>query len=88
MAKGPRATSISGSETPEPPLNPKDVAAKVAREARGRPAAEKAKRALTELDKEVSGEYEAKQDETSRHPMAARRDHRQALRKQDQAGRS
>jgi hypothetical protein len=64
------------------------VAAKVAREARGKPAGEKAKSALTELDKEVSGEYEAKQDETARHPMAARRDHRQAIRKQDQADRT
>ena len=88
MASEPRASSISGGETPEPPLNPKDVAAKVARDARGKPPGGKAKSALTELDKEVSGEYEAKQDETGRHPLAARRDHRQALSKQDQAGRS
>jgi len=58
----PEAESIAGGPTPEPPLEPSDIARKIEREAEDRPLPEKAKTAASELDREVSGEYEAKQE--------------------------
>ena len=58
----PEAESITGGPTPEPPLEPSDIARKVEREGEDRPLPEKAKTAASELDREVSGEYEAKQE--------------------------
>ena len=56
------ASSIAGGETPEPPLEPGDLTKKVAEDTDGKPLAQKAKGIFTELDREVSGEYEAKQE--------------------------
>ena len=58
----PEAESITGGPTPEPPLEPSDIARKVEREGEDRPLPEKAKTAASELDREVSGEYEVKQE--------------------------
>lgn len=58
----PEASSIAGGQTPEPPLEPEDLTEKVARDTEGKPLPQKAKSVLTELDREVSGEYEAKQE--------------------------
>jgi len=58
----PEASSIAGGPTPKPPLEPGDVTQKVARDTDGKALPEKVKGAFTELDREVSGEYEAKQE--------------------------
>ncbi|TMF50662.1 MAG: hypothetical protein E6I24_03335 [Chloroflexi bacterium] len=58
----PEAESITGGPTPEPPQEPSDIARKIEREAEHRPLPQKAKTAASELDREVSGEYEAKQE--------------------------
>ena len=58
----PEAVSITGGPTPEPPPEPSDIAGKIEREGKDRPLPEKAKTAASELDREVSGEYEAKQE--------------------------
>ncbi|MDQ6709757.1 MAG: hypothetical protein M3Z11_04285 [Candidatus Dormibacteraeota bacterium] len=58
----PEASSIAGGPTPDPPLEPEDVAEKVAKDTEDKPLPQKAKGVLTELDREVSGEYEAKQE--------------------------
>jgi hypothetical protein len=58
----PQASSIAGGATPEPPLEPDDVTRKVAAENADKPLPQKAKGLFTELDREVSGEYEAKQE--------------------------
>jgi len=58
----PEAESITGGPTPQPPLDPSDIAKKIEREGEDRPLPEKAKTAASELDREVSGEYEAKQE--------------------------
>jgi hypothetical protein len=58
----PEASSISGGRTPEPPLEPSEIAAKVKADTEDRPIKEKAHKAASELDREVSGEYEAKQE--------------------------
>ena len=58
----PEAKSITGGPTPEPPQRPSDIARKIEREGKHRPLPEKAKVAASELDREVSGEYEAKQE--------------------------
>jgi len=58
----PEASSIAGGQTPEPPLEPEDVTQKVARDTEDKPLPQRAKGIFTELDREVSGEYEAKQE--------------------------
>jgi hypothetical protein len=58
----PEASSITGGRTPEPPQQPSEIAAKVKAETEDRPVTEKARKAASELDREVSGEYEAKQE--------------------------
>ena len=58
----PEAKSITGGPTPEPPQEPSDIARKIQREGEHRPLPQKAKTAASELDREVSGEYEAKQE--------------------------
>jgi len=58
----PEAESITGGPTPEPPQEPSDIARKIEREGEHRPLRQKAKTAASELDREVSGEYEAKQE--------------------------
>jgi len=58
----PEAESITGGPTPQPPLDPSDIAKKIEREGENWPLPEKAKTAASELDREVSGEYEAKQE--------------------------
>jgi len=58
----PEAESITGGPTPEPPQEPSDIARKIEREGEHRPLPQKAKAAASELDREVSGEYEAKQE--------------------------
>ncbi len=58
----PEARSISGGETPEPPQNASDVARKLARDTKNESVPGKMKGAASELDREVSGEYEAKQE--------------------------
>ena len=64
----PEAESITGGPTPEPPLEPSDIAQKVQTDAKGRPLPQKAKTAVQELDREVSGEYEAKQEREAGQP--------------------
>ena len=63
----PEAESITGGPTPEPPLEPSDLARKLEQEGRDRPLPQKAKKAVEELDREVSGEYEAKQEREAGH---------------------
>jgi|GEM_PF-5582286 len=58
----PEASSIAGGPTPEPPLEPEDLTQKVAGDTADKPLPQKAKGVFTELDREVSGEYEAKQE--------------------------
>jgi hypothetical protein len=58
----PEASSISGGRTPNPPQSASEVAEQVHENAEDRPLPEKTKAAATELDREVSGEYEAKQE--------------------------
>ena len=58
----PEAESITGGPTPEPPQEPSDIARKIEREGEHQPLPQKAKTAASELDREVSGEYEAKQE--------------------------
>lgn len=58
----PEASSISGGDTPDAPQNPSEVAQKVQDDAEGRPLPKKPGSAASELDREVSGEYEAKQE--------------------------
>jgi hypothetical protein len=58
----PEAKSISGGPTPEPPQDASEIARKIEREARDKNLGDKAKSVGSELDREVSGEYEAKQE--------------------------
>lgn len=58
----PEASSISGGEPSEAPQNPSQVAQKIQNDAQDRPLPKKAGTAARELDREVSGEYEAKQE--------------------------
>ena len=58
----PEAKSISGGPTPPPPQDASDVARKLERDTKDKPLGEKGKAAASELDREVSGEYEAKQE--------------------------
>lgn len=58
----PEASSIAGGPTPEPPLEPHDLTEKIAEDTDDKPLPQKAKGLFTELDREVSGEYEAKQE--------------------------
>lgn len=58
----PEAKSITRGPTPEPPQNPSEIARRVEKEGQDKPLPEKAKGATKELDREVSGVYEAKQE--------------------------
>ena len=58
----PEGSSIVGGPTPEPPLEAGDLTRKVAEDTDGKPLPKKVKSIFTELDREVSGEYEAKQE--------------------------
>lgn len=58
----PEADAITEGPTPEAPLDPSAIARQIQRDAKDKPPAEKAKAAASELDREVSGEYEAKQE--------------------------
>jgi len=58
----PEASSISGGPTHDAPQNPSEVAQKVQGEAEDEPMPKKGKAAASELDREVSGEYEAEQE--------------------------
>jgi hypothetical protein len=58
----PEASSIAGGPTPEPPLTPADLTEKVGEDNADKPLPQKAKGVFSELDREVSGEYEAKQE--------------------------
>jgi hypothetical protein len=58
----PEPRSIDDEPTPDPPLNPSDVARKVEHDAKDRPLPDKPKAAVKELYREVSGAYEAKQE--------------------------
>lgn len=71
----PEAKSITGGRTPEPPQNASDIARNIQKEGTDKPLPKKAKAAARELDREVSGLYEAKQErEASRsRPPAPRR---------------
>ena len=58
----PEGKSITGGPTPEPPLEASDLTRKVKSDTEDKPLPDKAKTAASELDREVSGEYEAKQE--------------------------
>jgi hypothetical protein len=58
----PEASSIAGGPTPEPPMEPGDLTRKVADDNADKPLPQKAKGVFMELDREVSGEYEARQE--------------------------
>ncbi len=58
----PEPKAIDDEPTPDPPLNPSDVARKVKDDASHQPLTEKTKAAAKELYREVSGAYEAKQE--------------------------
>ncbi|HEY9288167.1 MAG TPA: hypothetical protein VIT43_09115 [Candidatus Dormibacteraeota bacterium] len=58
----PEASSITGGPTPDAPQNASEVARQVEEDADDKPLPGKAKAAATELDREVSGEYEAKEE--------------------------
>jgi hypothetical protein len=58
----PEAESITGGPTPKPPQRASEIARKIQRDADDKPLPDKAKAAASELDREVSGEYEAKQE--------------------------
>ena len=63
----PEAESITRGPTPEPPQKPSEIARKIERDAGHRPLPEKAKAAASELDREISGVYEAKQEREAGH---------------------
>jgi hypothetical protein len=58
----PEAESITGGPTPKPPQSASEIARKIQRDADDKPLPDKAKAAASEVDREVSGEYEAKQE--------------------------
>lgn len=58
----PTGSSIVGGETPEAPQGPEDISQKLKGEMQDHSVPKKGKDLLTELDREVSGEYEAKQE--------------------------
>ena len=58
----PEASSITGGPTPKAPQSPSEVARKVQANAEDKSLPEKGKVAASELDREVSGEYEAEQE--------------------------
>jgi hypothetical protein len=63
----PEAKSISGGPTPKPPQSPSDIAREIQEEGKHKPLPKKAKAAARELDREVSGVYEAKQEREAEH---------------------
>jgi hypothetical protein len=69
----PEPKAIDDEPTPEPPLNPSDVARKVKDDAGDRPLPEKGKAAARELYREVSGAYEAKQEREAGRPREAKK---------------
>ena len=58
----PEAKKISRGPTPEPPQDASDVARQLEQEAKHKPLPDKGKTVAKELDREVSGVYEAKQE--------------------------
>lgn len=58
----PEAESITRGPTPTPPQDASEIARKVQKEGKDEPLPDKAKAASKELDREVSGVYEAKQE--------------------------
>ena len=58
----PEAKSITGGPTPEPPQDASDIAREIETEGKHEPLHKKAKAAAKELDREVSGKYEARQE--------------------------
>jgi hypothetical protein len=58
----PEAESISRGPTPEPPQEASEVARRIQKDSNDKPVPEKAKTVTRELDREVSGMYEAKQE--------------------------
>jgi hypothetical protein len=58
----PEADALTDRPTPEPPLEPSDIARRIQREGKDEPLPGKVKAAGEEADLEVSGEYEAKQE--------------------------
>jgi hypothetical protein len=58
----PEAESITGGPTPEPPQDASGIARRIENESEDEPLPEKAGTAARELDREVSGVYEAKQE--------------------------
>ena len=58
----PEAESITGGPTPAPPQNASEIARRIQKEGKDKPLPDKAKGATEELDREVSGVYEAKQE--------------------------
>jgi hypothetical protein len=58
----PEGKSITGGPTPDPPLEASDISRKLKSETKDEPLPDKGKTAASELDREVSGEYEAKQE--------------------------
>ena len=58
----PEAESITGGPTPEPPQDASEVARRIQQDSKHKPVPEKAKTVTKELDREVSGVYEAKQE--------------------------
>jgi hypothetical protein len=58
----PEAESITGGPTPEPPQDASGIARRIEDESADEPLPDKARTAASELDREVSGVYEAKQE--------------------------
>ena len=58
----PDVAARAGGPTSERPLEPEDIAQQVADEKKEKTGPQKAKGVITELDREVSGEYEARQE--------------------------
>jgi hypothetical protein len=70
----PEPRSIDGQPTPEPPPKPTDIARKIKHDASHRPLPDKVKAAASELYREVSGAYEAKQEREAARPPEAKRE--------------
>jgi hypothetical protein len=64
----PEAESITGGPTPKPPQSASEITRKIQRDADDKPLPDKAKAAASEVDREVSGAYEAKQEREAGQP--------------------
>lgn len=67
----PEAESITDGKTPAPPQDASEIARRIEEEGADKPLPDKAKAAGKELDREVPGVYEAKQEREARrgHPQ-------------------